>query len=617
MMPSNSGAHPAVFLGDTMTKHDALKTYFGYDSFRPGQEPVIDALLAGQDVLNIMPTGGGKSICYQIPALLLPGVTLVISPLVSLMRDQVTQLVQNGVPAAFLNSSLTWRQYQLATERARDGWYKIIYVSPERLGTDSFLDLAEHLNISLAAVDEAHCISQWGQDFRPAYLSIPAFLDRLPKRPPVGAFTATATPAVGQDIRRLLGLRDPLCQTTGFDRENLRFTVLHPHSKQAELLSLLRRRRGQSGIVYCATRKAVEEVCELLRDAGFSATRYHAGLEAEDRKTSQENFLFGRVQIMVATNAFGMGIDKSDVRWVIHYNMPKDPESYYQEAGRAGRDGAGAECILLYSGADVYTNRFLIEHSEAAEGVDPETAGTLRQRELERLWKMVDYCKGRTCLRQFLLRYFGENAPDRCGNCSVCLAQPQEAEGGADGLAILRCVEDTGERYGASLIAAVLSGSEDQRIQERRLDRQETYGMLSNLSQQELRRRIRDLVDDGALTTSGGEYPVLRLTARGHRLLGTAPERKRREAAPRPAYRKLTGHQGELLDRLKILRTDLAQRQGVPPFVIFSDKTLRAMAAVMPTDRAELLTVEGVGSFKADKYGEAFLAEIAAFAEEA
>ncbi|MDY3282197.1 DNA helicase RecQ [Dysosmobacter sp.] len=600
-----------------MTKLDALKTYFGYDSFRPGQEPVIDALLSGRDVLNIMPTGGGKSICYQIPALLLPGVTLVISPLVSLMRDQVTQLVQNGVPAAFLNSSLTRRQYQLAVDRARDGWYKIIYVSPERLETDSFLDLAEHLNISLAAVDEAHCISQWGQDFRPAYLSIPAFLERLPNRPPVGAFTATATPAVGQDIRRLLGLRDPLCQTTGFDRENLRFTVLHPRGKQAELLGLLRRRRGQSGIVYCATRKAVEEVCELLRDAGFSAARYHAGLEAEERKTSQEDFLFGRVQIMVATNAFGMGIDKSDVRWVIHYNMPKDPESYYQEAGRAGRDGAPAECILLYSGSDVYTNRYLIEHSEAAEGVDPETAGLLRQRELDRLWSMVDYCKGRTCLRRFLLRYFGENAPDQCGNCSVCLAQPREAEDSADVRAILRCVEDTGERYGVSLIAAILGGSEDQRIRDRGLDRQETYGLLSNLTQQELRRRIRDLVDSGALMTSGGEYPVLRLTARGHELLGAAPARQRRTAAPKPAFRKLTGNQGELLERLKVLRTDLARRQGVPPFVIFSDKTLRAMAAVMPADQAELLTVEGVGSFKADKYGEAFLAEIAAFAEEA
>ena len=333
-----------------MTKEEILKTYYGYDAFRPGQEAMIDALLSGRDALAIMPTGAGKSVCYQVPALLLPGITLVVSPLVSLMRDQVTALVQMGVPAAFLNSTLTYRQYLLALDRARDGWYKIIYVAPERLETDGFRAFAQAAQISLVAVDEAHCISQWGQDFRPSYLNIPDFVASLPQRPPIGAFTATATPEV--------------------DRENLYFEVQEPRSKQTALLELVRSRPGKCGIVYCSTRRAVEDVCAFLQGEGMSATRYHAGLDAEERRKNQEDFLFDRVQVMVATNAFGMGIDKSDVRYVIHYNMPKDLESYYQEAGRAGRDGAPSSCILLYSGQDVRTARFLIEHGEPREDLD-------------------------------------------------------------------------------------------------------------------------------------------------------------------------------------------------------------------------------------------------------
>ena len=412
-----------------MTKEEALKTYYGYDVFRGGQEAVIDALLSGRDALAIMPTGAGKSVCYQIPALLLSGITLVVSPLVSLMRDQVTQLVQMGIPAAFLNSSLTFRQYLLALDRARAGRYKIIYVAPERLETEGFQAFVREADISLVAVDEAHCISQWGQDFRPSYLNIPAFVESLPHRPPVGAFTATATPDVKADIHRLLDLQDPLELTTGFDRENLYFEVQQPADKRAALLELVKGRPGKCGIVYCATRKNVEEVCDFLRQRGVAAARYHAGLAPEERQRNQEDFLYDRVQVMVATNAFGMGIDKPNVRFVIHYNMPKDLESYYQEAGRAGRDGQPSRCTLLYSGTDVRTIRFFIDKElEADNGLPADVKAEAARKAEERLKYMTFYSTTPKCLRGFLLEYFGEAAPKKCGNCSCCLAAEQEAQ---------------------------------------------------------------------------------------------------------------------------------------------------------------------------------------------
>ena len=412
-----------------MTKEEVLKIYFGYDTFRGGQEQVIDALLAGRDALAIMPTGAGKSICYQVPALVLPGITLVISPLVSLMRDQVTALAQMGIPAAFLNSSLTFRQYLLALDRAKAGRYKIIYVAPERLETEGFRVFAEQADISLVAVDEAHCISQWGQDFRPSYLNIPAFVKRLKKRPPVGAFTATATQDVKADIEKLLELDRPLRLATGFDRENLFFAVRQPQNKQESLVDLVRSRPDQCGIVYCATRRTVEETCGLLQEAGISATRYHAGLEPEERQKNQEDFLYDRMQVMVATNAFGMGIDKSNVRYVIHYNMPKDLESYYQEAGRAGRDGQPARCTLLYSGTDVRTIRFFIDKErEADNGLPADVKAEAARKAEERLKYMTFYSTTQHCLRGFLLQYFGEAAPKKCGNCSCCLAAEQEAQ---------------------------------------------------------------------------------------------------------------------------------------------------------------------------------------------
>ncbi len=405
---------------DIRMREEILRRTFGYGDFREGQAPLIDALLAGRDALGVMPTGAGKSLCFQIPALMFPGVTLVISPLISLMKDQVTALKQTGVAAAFLNSSLTEEQSRLALRRAAEGWYKIIYVAPERLAVESFLAFARSAPLDLVAVDEAHCVSQWGQDFRPSYLKIAAFLNSLRQRPVVGAFTATATSLVRQDIVRLLGLNDPLSVTTGFDRPNLYFDVRKPKDKTAALLRLLSERGGRCGIVYCATRKKVEEVCETLVRHGYPATRYHAGLSEEERRTNQDDFQYDRKAVMVATNAFGMGIDKSNVSFVIHYNMPKNLESYYQEAGRAGRDGSPADCVLLYSGQDVITARWMIEHADVnAELTDAERA-SVREKEQERLRQMTFYSTTKDCLRRFIRRYFGESAPERCENCSVC-----------------------------------------------------------------------------------------------------------------------------------------------------------------------------------------------------
>ena len=404
----------------SIDKYEALKQYFGHSEFRFGQEDLVDALLAGRDVLGVMPTGAGKSVCYQLPALLLPGITLVLSPLISLMKDQVASLTQAGIPAAFINSTLSPEQYREVFRRARRGAYKLIYAAPERLETPDFLRFAQEVEISLLAVDEAHCVSQWGQDFRPSYLKIADFLQQLPYRPPVGAFTATATRQVKEDIQQLLLLRDPLCLTTGFDRPNLFFEVVRTRDKEGWLEHFLDSRPGQSGIVYCATRKAVEAVCAALTACGVPAARYHAGLPEEERRRSQEDFEFDRVRVMVATNAFGMGIDKSNVSFVVHYNMPKDVESYYQEAGRAGRDGSPAHCALLFSAQDVRTARFLIDHTADNEELPEEEREQLRLRDLNRLDRMTSYCKTTGCLRAFLLRYFGQEAPESCGACGNC-----------------------------------------------------------------------------------------------------------------------------------------------------------------------------------------------------
>ena len=545
---------------------------------------------------------------------MLPGITLVISPLVSLMRDQVTQLVQMGVPAAFLNSSLTFRQYLLVLSRAKEGRYKIIYVAPERLETEGFLDFACHADISLVAVDEAHCISQWGQDFRPSYLHIPAFLEKLGRRPPLGAFTATATPEVREDIEKLLGLRDPLRVTTGFDRKNLYFEVQEPADKRSALLELVRSRPDKCGIVYCSTRKTVEEVCGLLQEAGVSATRYHAGLEPEERQRNQEDFLYDRARVMVATNAFGMGIDKSDVRYVIHYNMPKDIESYYQEAGRAGRDGLPSSCILLYSGRDVRTAQFLIEHGESREELDAETAERLRERDMLRLRKMVGYCRTRRCLRQYILQYFGETAPDTCDTCWNCLHNFEEVDIGREARAILRCVMETGQHFGVSVIAETLCGAESDKVRKYHMDEEATYGLLRDMTQKEVRDRIRFLIDEGVLALSPGPYPVVLLGERAEdAVLGGLYMRTVKEERPsvrRPVPEELDGAQAELFGRLRALRARLARRQGVPAYAVFSDKTLRELAVVRPRTLEELKSVSGIGDAKARKYGKQVLEEI-------
>lgn len=597
-----------------MDKHRILKEYFGYDSFRAGQEQLVDAILAGRDVFGVMPTGAGKSLCYQVPALLLPGVTLVVSPLISLMQDQVRALIEAGAPAAYLNSALTPGQYRHALRNARQGQYKIIYVAPERLLTPLFSEFAKSVQISLVAVDEAHCVSQWGQDFRPGYLQIAPFLRGLTSRPPVAAFTATATAEVRRDVVRLLELRDPVQVVTGFDRRNLYYEVRAPKDKKRALLEILSGFPQEAGIVYCATRKNVEDVCDFLNQQGVRAARYHAGLPKEERTKNQEDFLYDRVRVMVATNAFGMGIDKSDVRFVVHFNMPKDLESYYQEAGRAGRDGAPARCILLYSGTDVHTNQFLITHSHTdGENLDEKTRAALVQRDLERLRQMTFYSTTTRCLRHFILDYFGEESPLTCDRCSNCTQPGKDVDITVDAQKILSCVKRTGERFGAALISEILRGAKTARIRDRDLDQQSTYGLLQNLSDAEVRARIDRLLDLGCLLRSGGEYPVLSLgpVARGVLFEGRKVRmRVRRKPLPTRVPRGEALQHPALYERLRALRAEIAKKQSVPAFVVFTDATLREMCAQLPQDEPALLRVSGMGEKKMRRYGARFLEAI-------
>ena len=504
-----------------MTKQEILKTHFGYDTFREGQEAVIDALLAEKDVLAVMPTGAGKSICYQVPALMMKGITLVISPLISLMKDQVRSLNQAGISAAYLNSSLTQGQYFTALRYAKAGRYPIIYVAPERLTTDAFLDFAQSADISMIAVDEAHCVSQWGQDFRPSYLKIAEFVAQLPKRPVISAFTATATKEVREDIARLLGLRDPFCTTTGFDRENLYFAVKTPKDKYKEVHDYILEHPDDSGIIYCLTRKLVEEVCgKLIRD-GITATRYHAGLSDEERRNNQDDFIYDRCHVMVATNAFGMGIDKSDVRYVIHYNMPKNMEGYYQEAGRAGRDGDPAECILLYSGKDVVTNQYLIERGQDNQELDAATWRLVRERDQERLKQMTFYCFTHDCLREYILKYFGEYGKSYCGNCLNCQTQFEEVDITLEANTILRCLDALDWNYGAATVIDIVHGGKSQKILGKNLDKNPEYAVLSERTVPRLRQILRELQFREYVEEKGEQYPVICLTPEGKAFMKT------------------------------------------------------------------------------------------------
>ena len=600
-----------------------LSEVFGYDSFRPGQESVVAAILQGRDVMAVMPTGAGKSLCYQIPALVLDGITLVVSPLISLMRDQVSSLLQNGVRAAYLNSSLTSRQYALALDNARRGVYRIIYVAPERLLTESFLDFAMHAPIAQVVVDEAHCVSQWGQDFRPGYLDVAPFIARLPSRPRVSAFTATATQNVRGDIVRLLELESPDVVTTGFDRPNLFFEVRREGNRDAALLRFLQEHRGQSGIVYCGTRRGVEEVAGMLVENGVDAVGYHAGMGDEERQNAQEDFVSDRVPVIVATNAFGMGIDKSNVSFVVHYNMPKDLESYYQEAGRAGRDGEDAVCCLLYQPADVHLNTFLIEHAQENSQLDAQTQQIVAERAKERLRQMTFYATGRGCLRAKILHYFGEEPEKpRCGNCSGCLAAAQERDVTREAGRIVSGVMALGGKYGKALTAKVLAGVKDARIRERQLDKLTVFGSLREEGEENIRAMIDELIIDEVLEQTDGQYPLVKPGPRAKEaLLGDEPIRMTldvRGAEPSPARRVTIKPQADkaLLSRLTRLRRSIAEEQHVPPFIIFTNATLRDMAVKRPRTRREMLRVDGVGEGKMDRYGDMFLRVIREYLEE-
>lgn len=597
-------------------KLSVLKDYFGHDSFRDGQEQIVDALLDGRDALCIMPTGAGKSMCYQIPALLFDGVTIVVSPLISLMKDQVGSLVQSGVPAAYINSSLSYPQFLRVLSNVEHGKYKIIYVAPERLLTDGFLDTCKKIKISMVAVDEAHCVSQWGQDFRPSYLKIISFVESLANRPIVGAFTATATNDVKEDIKKILRLENPFEITTGFDRPNLFFGVIKSSSKNEKLIDLIRERGDRSGIVYCATRKNVESVCELLCDNGFSAARYHAGLDEYERRKNQEDFVFDRKNIMVATNAFGMGIDKSNVTYVIHYNMPKNIESYYQEAGRAGRDGGEADCILLYSPKDVRLNRFMIENSEGNDELTIEENEQIRERDFERLKYMTFYSTTNDCLRGFILRYFGGEKKAYCGKCSNCLSVHKLVDVTIDAQKIMSCIARTGQRYGKAVICDVLKGSKSEKILKAELNNQSTYGIMKEVTARHIFGTI-DFLAEKEYISSDNETEVLKLLPKSRDVL-FGRERlvmKKVENSEKvvKTHRPEVPVNSEMLDALKTLRKGIASKKSVPAYVIFTDATLIDMCKKCPETPDEMLEVSGVGRTKLEKFGKQFLEEIAKF----
>lgn len=639
----------AVWLG-SMTAHEAalgaLKQYFGYDSFRPGQQGIVDALLDGRDVLGVMPTGAGKSVCYQIPAALMPGVTIVISPLISLMRDQVDALNDLGLPAAFVNTTQTPDEQAMVFAQAAAGQLKLLYVAPERLETGRFRDFAARTPISLIAVDEAHCVSQWGQDFRSSYLGIGDFIVGLPKRPPVGAFTATATERVRRDIVGLLGLRNPAVTVTGFDRPNLYFDVvkLETKYKAAWVANYVAAHPDESGIIYCATRKTTEALAATLNQMGHAAVAYHGGMSSDAREAAQHDFITDKVSVVVATNAFGMGIDKSDVRYVIHHNLPESIEAYYQEAGRAGRDGEPSRCTLLWNESDIVTRRRLLDSDYENERMTPEDQEIVRQSKRRLLDGMVGYCRTADCLHRYMTRYFGQeitptDAPsdtheDKCGACSNCESTFETIDVTSVAQAISRCVHDVNQRVGSGKIVKILRGSKAQELAWLNPEQMPTFGMLKDVNEARVRDVLSQMATDGYLFIAEGRMPIVMFGARAAET--AAPdfhyEIKRVERKSASVSSRHGGVASEsasasaamesyipdddeeaLFQKLRELRRTIAQEIGKPPYIVFSDKTLRDMARIKPITNAQFLAVNGVGQHKLDLYGKRFMEAVASF----
>lgn len=609
-----------------MEKIELLKNYWGYSEFRNAQEKIIDNILQGNDTLCVMPTGAGKSVCYQLPSLMLKGVTIVVSPLISLMIDQVKALVSMGIKAAYLNSNITIQQQALAIKRASQGAYKIIYVAPEKLLTSNFLSLCQKLEISMVAVDEAHCISQWGQDFRPDYLKIVEFIEKLNARPVISAFTATATVEVKEDIKRILQLNNPYVVTTGFDRPNLSFKVLHPQNKNTQLISIIKDKSKECGIVYCNTRSAVEEVCDILRENNVNAYPYHAGMPMEERKANQEHFIYDRCNVIVATNAFGMGIDKSNVSYVIHYNMPKDMESYYQEAGRAGRDGNNAECVILYSGKDVVTNKFLIEKSSENENLEPEIAQIITEHKLKQLAKMSSYCNTTDCLRGYILKYFGQPHSEYCGNCSNCNGEFEEIDITLQAQQILSCIAKTKQRFGVKMITDIIRGSKNQKIISWGLNNQSTYGLLKTYTEADVKRMINYLIVNKFALQTQEQLPIIKLNKNSVDVLkGNAKVLMKVQKGDKlnsagnskgkmPQYAN-TEINEEMYNYLKNVRNEIAQQENVPAYIIFSNSALVDMCNKKPVTMSDFININGVGEQKLNRYGKIFTTAIGLFVE--